>query len=49
MDIRLGGLIQRMYSTQQLLRDYLDGKLNRLETFEEPVMYADFAHLLFCR
>ena len=41
MDIRLGGLIQRMQSTQQLLRDYLDGNLDRLEAFEEPVLYSD--------
>lgn len=41
MDTRFGGLIQRMYTTQKLLRAYLDGELDRLDAFEEPVLYAD--------
>lgn len=41
MDTRFGGLIQRMHTTKNLLMEYLNGDLERLEAFEEPVRYAD--------
>ena len=41
MDTRLGGLKQRLHTTKRLLRDYLDGRLERLEPLEEPALYAD--------
>lgn len=41
LDMRFGGLIQRMETTKRLLQDYLAGRLERLEAFEEPMRYAD--------
>lgn len=41
LDTRFGGLIQRLRTTKKLITDYIDGKIERLEAFEEPVLYAD--------
>ena len=40
-DLRLGGLILRMESCRERLLDYCDGKINKIEELEEPVMFND--------
>lgn len=35
-DIRYGGMIARIRSTQEILRNYLSGKINRIDELEEP-------------
>ncbi len=37
-DIRLGGLIRRVEHCKERLQSYLDGKLERIEELEEPVL-----------
>lgn len=37
-DLRLGGLKQRLLSTQQKLIDYLNGSINRIEELDEPIL-----------
>ena len=37
-DYRLGGLKQRLLNTRQILCDYLDGKIEKIEELEEPVL-----------
>ena len=40
-DLRLGGLILRMESCRERLLDYCDGKIDKIEELEEPVMFND--------
>jgi hypothetical protein len=37
-DYRLGGLKQRLINGRQILKEYLDGKIEQIEELEEPVL-----------
>jgi len=37
-DIRLGGLLQRLESCRLTLKDYLDGKINKIDALEEEIL-----------
>lgn len=37
VELRLGGIRQRLYTAQYTLNQYLDGKIHRIEPFEEAV------------
>ena len=37
-DYRLGGLKQRLINGRQILKEYLDGKIEQIEDLEEPVL-----------
>ena len=37
-DVRLGGLMQRLKHVREILTDYADGKTEKIEEFEKPLL-----------
>ncbi len=39
--IRLGGLKQRLLCCADIIMEYVDGKVDRIEELEQPILYID--------